>query len=316
MSNKVYDIITKKIIKALEEAQGSPGKWSRPWKAIADATSNGGPWSIKGRSYRGSNVLTLAFAAMEKGFDADAPWATYKGWKEIGAQVQKGEKGEFIVWWKFGENIKKDENGDETKTKYAICRGFTVFNAAQVEGFDLASWKAKHDVEALPPPKLTWADHAATEAALGAYLKGDGLSIRHMAQNRAYYSPSHDLIVMPTKEQFNGTGASGYYSTALHEAVHSTGHEKRLDRTFGSRFGDDAYAMEELVAEIGAAFLCGKLNVTDEPREDHDKYLSHWLKPLKADNRAIFTAASKAQAAADRIMGHSEEAEAEIPLAA
>lgn len=146
---------------------------------------------------------------------------------------------------------------------------------------------------ALPEPK----DPVQAITDADAFVTKTGAEVRHGGV-RAFYRPSGDFIQMPDKERFTGsetsTATEGYYGTLLHELVHWTGIERRCDRQFGKRFGDDAYAVEELVAELGAAFLCADLGITPEPRPDHAAYIEHWLKVLKADNRAAFTAASKA----------------------
>jgi antirestriction protein ArdC len=133
-----------------------------------------------------------------------------------------------------------------------------------------------------------------------AFFAASGATFKH-AGDKAYYAPSTDLIVLPVPEAFRD--AQSYAATKAHELVHWTSHSTRLDRTLGKRFGDDAYAAEELIAELGSAFLCADLRITPEIRDDHASYLDHWLKVLKADKRAIFTAASHAQRAADYLHG-------------
>ena len=146
------------------------------------------------------------------------------------------------------------------------------------------------------PSSLTCGLHATLTVA------GTGASVR-IHGDSAHYTPSTDTITMPDRERFfatsSGSAAQNWYATLLHELVHWSGADHRLARTFGKRFGDDAYAMEELVAELGSAFLCGDLGLSTSPRPDHASYLASWLKVLKADNRAIFTAASAAAKAAD-----------------
>jgi antirestriction protein ArdC len=174
-----------------------------------------------------------------------------------------------------------------------MARASYVFNADQVDGFEAPP---------LPEPK----DPAQILDRAEAFIAATGADIRH-GGNRAFYRFPDDFIQMPERERFMGTETStateSYYSTLLHELTHWTGSAKRCDRAFGKRFGDEAYAVEELVAELGAAFLCADLGITLEPRADHAAYIDNWLKVLKADKKAIFTAASQAAKATDYLAG-------------
>jgi antirestriction protein ArdC len=206
---------------------------------------------------------------------------------ESGAQVRKGEKSSYVVFYKeFAVTDDPTGPGDETETRL-FARATPVFAAEQVEGYE-------HPVLVVPTPMEAVAHAGAFVAATGAVIAHGG--------TRAYYRPSTDSIQLPPREAFVGTTTStpaeSYYSTLLHELTHWTSHEQRCNRQLGKRFGDNAYAMEELVAELGAAFLCAELGITTEPRADHAQYPASWLDVLKADKRAIFTAASKASEAA------------------
>ena len=285
----IYESITSKIVNALEE--GIAGQsWRRPWKRSPGMS--GLPHSIDGRAYRGINVPVLMSTE-----HASNVWGTYRAWQGHGAQVRKGEKGELIVFWKRTTYKAADE---EEERQGLFAKGYHVFAAEQVEGFDLTGHVAKTQSR-LPclAERLEHVDRVTT-----GYFQTEGLTLAH-GGDRAFYAPSRDHIQMPLMEAFTST--EGYYATLLHEAGHSTGHERRLNRQFGGRFGDDAYAFEELVAELASAMLGGSLNITDEPRPDHARYLASWLGVLKRDKRAIFTAASKAQAAADHVMQYAIE---------
>jgi antirestriction protein ArdC len=199
--------------------------------------------------------------------------------------VRKGEHSTVVVFWKFDE--REDEETHETR-KVAWAKSYLVFNACQVDG-----WKG----EIVPQPSSE-AERIATGEA---FIAAQGADIRH-GGSIACYVPSQDLIRLPHFTAFDEPAR--YYSTAAHELVHWTaGNEKRAPREkLAKRFGDAAYAMEELVAELGAAFVCSELGQANHPRIDHARYIEGWLRALKGDKRAIFTAAGKAQAAADYLM--------------
>ena len=234
-----------------------------------------------GKPYHGVNVLMLWAAAESQGFNAGT-WGTYRQWQDIEAQVRKGEKSTSIVFFK--ELPARPE--DEEEEKRFVARSFRVFNADQVDGYQ----------PALPPAE----DLTQRLAGVEAFVASTGAKIRH-GGGRAFFSPSQDLIQMPDRARFTGTATStpteGYYSTLLHELTHWSGHESRLARDLSGRFGKEAYAMEELVAELGAAFLCAEQHITPQPRPDHAAYLANWLQVLKGDKRAIFSAAAKASQA-------------------
>lgn len=280
----VYQTVTDKIVAALESAQ----KWNKPWLAAFDG-GNGLVRPVNattGKGYRGINVPILWTAGRESN-----SWATYKQWNGAGAQVRKGEKGTQIVVWKTwtpadGAAPAGDEPGKPAPRLFA--RAYTVFNSEQVDGW-----------EAAPAPVAGPAFDPI--AAAESFVASTGADIRH-GGGRAFYTPSHDFIQMPERAKFVGTptstAAESYYGTMLHELVHWTGKAERCNRDFSGRFGTEAYAFEELVAELGAAFLSADLLVRSDPRPDHAQYIKSWLEVLKGDKRAVFTAASKAEQAA------------------
>ena len=254
------------------------------------------PWHTSGRfafspinvaskkPYRGINTVCLWAAARAKGYES-GEWATYNQWQDRGAQVRKGEKSTLVVFWKFAnQSGESQDDGDQPAngSRLLFTRGYSVFNAAQVDGYT-----PKAEREAPIPERIAHAD---------AFFSGVGADVRH-GGNQAFYSPATDHIQMPPFEAFRD-GLS-YYSTLAHEHTHWTATASRCNRELGKRFGDSAYAAEELIAELGAAFTCAHLGLSTEPRADHAQYIQSWLKVLKADKRAIFTAASKAQQACD-----------------
>jgi len=285
MKTDVYSEVTNKIVSALETA----GEWKRPWFAAAgtDATL---PINLDGRPYRGVNVFLLWITAKSQNYGTQV-WGTYKAWAAKDAQVGRGEKGTEIIFW--GSKTIADEKTGEPK-RIMWAKFYHVFNAAQVTGYT-----PKARPEAAPLAERETIAHDALCAYIkrehiGATFNGDG----------AYYVPALDSINMPLRKLFKSN--ADYVTTLAHECGHSTGAQKRLNREFGKRFGGDAYAMEELVAEMTSAFFAAASGLCAEPRKDHAQYVAHWIKALKNDKRAIFTAASKAQAACDMIQGKRE----------
>lgn len=276
--NSVYQIVTDRIIEQLESV--NPKDWNKPWFSLGKE-----PMSLAGKTYRGINRLLLS------GVDDLNTFGTYKGWTEKDCQVKKGAKSQIAVFWKFF----KDENKD---TKAVMVRYYNVFGSSQVEG-DYAEQLAEKQQAKLQQHQ----PNESAAALIDNYLKRENLEVK--SKDHAYYSSSEffteEHIGMPDMGQFKS--ANDYYATFLHEMTHSTGHAKRLKREMVGKFGSQAYAFEELVAELGSAFLCGSIGLTQTPREDHAQYLASWLKVLKQDSKAIFTAASLAQKAADFIQG-------------
>lgn len=315
-SSDVYTRFTNQIIAAIESGAGT---WTMPWNRTSSSSSRRSPAVMpvnveSGKTYRGVNVLALWASAIEHGYES-SEWGTYKQWAAKGAQVRKGEKSTFIVFWKFFDKPKggsadvvsvPDATGDSTpsaKSATMMARGYSVFNAAQVDGYT-----PKTPVtplvpsEPVPPPTTGELLPDARTLVLAPFFASLGGDVRH-GGDRATYSPLFDVITVPEYRNFHSLEA--YYGTLSHEYVHWTGHSSRLSRDLKNRFGTEAYAAEELVAELGSAFLCGTLNLYTEPRPDHAQYLSHWLQILKSDKRAIFTAASKAQQAVDFLLARS-----------
>jgi antirestriction protein ArdC len=242
-------------------------------------------------AYRGVNILSLWASADINGY-ASGMWGTFKQWIEVGAQVRKGEKASYVVLYKEITVAPDDEGRDQAET-CLFARATPVFAAEQVDGYTLPGVDIPKSVVEL----ISQAE---------AFITATGAQTEH-GGTRAFYRPSTDSIHLPPRESFLGTATStpkeSYYSTLLHELTHWTGHEDRCNRQLGKRFGNDAYAMEELVAELGAAFLCADLRISDTPRADHAQYLESWLRVLKADKKAIFTASSRASEAVEFLTG-------------
>ena len=288
LNKDIYQNVTDSVIASIENGAG---EWHCPWARGAQAMPVN---AVTGHKYRGINVIMLWIAAGENEWPNE--WASYKQWQSKGAQVCKGEKGTTIAFYKSLQFDRKNDHGDVVMgdngeprvNTVMMARASTVFNAAQVEGYE--------PVAAPDQPMFERIGNAET------FVSSTNAVIKHGGE-RAYYRPSEDLIQMPSPESFTGTDTStaqeAYYGTILHELTHWTSQDKRCDRKLGSRFGSQAYAAEELIAELGAAFLCAGLNITNQPRADHAQYLSHWLDILKGAKRAIFTAAAKAAQAVD-----------------
>jgi antirestriction protein ArdC len=298
MSEKldVYSRVTNKIIADLERGNLT---WLQPWQAGHKAGPVSRPLRAGGKAYRGVNVLMLWAASMEKGYNCPL-WLTYKQAEELGGQVRKGEKGSLVVYANTFTKTGTDDTGAEVETEIPFMKGYTVFNAEQIDGLPAHFYATvppvNSDIEPLDRVERFFASTKAT--------------IQHGGSS-AFYSPSRDFVQMPDLQTFRDR--ESFYAVLAHEMTHWTRHESRLNRDLGrKRFGDAGYAMEELVAEIGAAFLCADLGITPETRDDHAAYIQSWLKVLKDDKRAIFTAASHAQKAADYLHGLQPQTGTEV----
>lgn len=279
----IYDQVTNKIISDLEN---EIHPWIKPWKTGNSITR---PLRFNGLPYSGINVLLLWMGAVEKSFNSSI-WMTFNQAHKLGGHVRKNEKGSFVV---YANNTIQTEYNDDTdeeeEHKIFFLKKYTVFNVEQIENLPDKFYTPPEPIlpiEERPP----WIDRFFT--AIGADI--------HHGGDRAYYSERTNYIQMPPFEYFKSK--ENYYATLAHELVHWTRHPTRLDREFGQKtWGDEGYAMEELVAELGSAYLCADLSITPEVMKDHSSYISSWLKILKNDNWAIFRAASHAQKAVDFI---------------
>ena len=296
-STDLYLRVTNAILTAIEAGAGD---YQMPWNARRCGSSPLGiPLNPVGRyCYRGINILTLWSSQEQYGFPTPE-WATYQQWKSIGAQVKKGERASISIFYK-PLNPKSTHSDEEDaarpdKSRPFIIKAAHVFNAAQVDGYAPAPLPLASDD----------AKHAASEHLIDA--SGAKISI---GGPKACYIPSRDEIHLPPQAAFINSQA--YYGVAFHELSHWTGHKARCARSLEGRFGSEAYAIEELIAELSAAFLSAELGLTPEPRIDHARYISSWLKALKNDKRAIFTAAAKASDAANFLKGLASMEQARI----
>lgn len=271
-----FEQITQSIVEAIEAGvDGYRMPWIRTGAAL-ETPLNG----LSGRPYGGINILLLWAEANRCGYRTGR-WATYQQWLAAGARVQKGQRGTSVLLWKpAAPTSDRDAEADTTARRGRYWRrSFVVFNADQVEGG--------------PSPRKTRPPLVRLRRAERFFLSLP-VTIRE-GGDRACYMPSTDTILMPPFEQFKTSAA--YYGVLAHELVHWTGASGRINRDLSGRFGTEAYAMEELIAELGAAFLTAELELDTEPRRDHAPYIKSWLTALKRDPRAIFTAATQAQAA-------------------
>jgi antirestriction protein ArdC len=283
----IYQQVTNQILEAMETSQG---QGRRLWDAQPSLPLN----LATGKPYTGMNTLILWGAAMSRGYKSPY-WLTYRQAQAVGGQVRKGEHSELCIFYKPWESQETNTETGETETKTgAVLKSFRVFNLDQIDGIETLATEARPAFEVL-------ADAEALLQHTPAPIREGG--------DRACYIPSADEIHMPPRDTF--ISPESFYSVAYHEATHSTGHQSRLARQFSTRFGDEAYAMEELVAELGAAFLCAEVGILPQTREDHAHYLANWIRVLRSDRKAIFTAAAAASKAATFIKGHNAEARTE-----
>ena len=282
----IYEEITAKIITALEDGVNP---WAKPWQMV-----HYGPFrnALTNRPYRGMNVLLLNLVALARGH-VDPRWLTFRNVEQLGGHVRKGEKGASVVFWKFlpardrGGDAKPDALTDDDQERKLIpfARSYTVFNVEQCEGLTL-------------PPLVEEAPDVDECNQLAEQILALP-NLKH-GSNKACYLQVPDMVLLPHRSSFEH--GDFYYATGYHEICHWTGHPDRLNRVFGIRFGDLGYAFEELVAEIGAAFLGAHTGIPFENMR-HPEYIHYWLQILQGDSKAIFTAAAKAQYAADFVLG-------------
>jgi len=288
MRTDIYEKITSQIVSELEKGVRP---WLKPWNAEHAAGRITRPLRGNGIPYQGINVLMLWSAAMDKGYAAPT-WMTFKQALELKAHVRKGEQGSLVV---YADKIIRAETdaatGESSEHAIPFMKGYTVFNVEQIDGLP-ERFYAKAEPRSETVQRI---------ARVESFIAATGANIRH-GGNMAYYNISQDFVQMPPIEAFRD--AESYYATLGHECCHWTRHKSRLDRDFGrKRFGDEGYAMEELVAELGSAFLSADLELTPEVRADHAAYIGSWIKVLKNDKRAIFGASSYAQRATDFLHG-------------
>lgn len=286
----LFQEVTDSIIAQLEQGAAP---WVKPWNGDGGhpGASNVPRNHLTGKAYRGINTLVLWVSAAARGYTSGR-WITYKQAQSIGAQVRKGEHGTRIAVYKPWELRDVNDAGEETRKTVPVLRAYTVFAVEQCDGIELPA--------PIATPEPIESRHAQADAVLAQAV------IMH-GGDRAFYSPAADQITLPVQCAFESPAA--YYATALHELTHWTGHKSRTARDFSGRFGTEAYAREELVAELGAAYLCAHLGIVG--RLQHAEYIASWISVLKGDKKAIFTAASAAQKAVDYALRAENETEDE-----
>jgi antirestriction protein ArdC len=283
----LHQEVTDQIIAAMEA--GASG--SRRWLTMATVATR-----VTGDEYRGINALILALIAQAKGY-ANPTWMTFNQAKALGGSVRKGEKSAMVIFYKDLAIEEENDAGEAEERRIPLIKQYRVFNVEQIDGLPEGKFPA-------PIAADVQGKHRDDAAELA--LRSSGARIIE-GGNQAYYHPASDTVHLPRFEAFTATGL--YLATMAHELVHWTGADHRLNRPYGRRFGDKDYAFEELVAEIGAAFVCARLGVAGEHIDDHAAYVGSWLKALRGDKKFIFKAAAQAQAAADRVLAHAGDAD-------
>ncbi len=277
MANKVYDIVTDQVLRLLESGTVP---WHQPW------SGGGAPRNLaSGKAYRGINPFLLA----STGF-ASPYWLSYKQAQARGGNVRKGEKSTLVVFWKLWDRESTDASGETSTKRLPILRYYRVFNAEQCDGINAPALEA-----------IDFEPIARCESVVAAMPKPPTLT---HGEPRAYYRPLTDTVNMPDRERFNSPPE--YYSTLFHELTHATGHVSRLGRKGIEDiqpFGSSDYSREELVAEMGAAFLCGHCSIESATLDNSAAYINGWLRQLRNDPMLVVQAAGLAQRAADCILG-------------
>ena len=283
----LYTRVTDAIIAELEQGVRP---WTKPWSAEHAAGRITRPLRHNLQPYSGINVILLWTEATARGFAAPI-WMTFRQALELGAHVRKGETGSMVVYTNRLTRTETNDKGEQSEREIPFLKAYTVFNVEQIEELPA------HFHQTISPPLEPEQRIAHAEA----FFTAIGAEIRHGGA-QAYYATTSDHVQLPPFPTF--VDPHSYYATLAHEMTHWTRHPSRLDRDFGrQRFGDEGYAREELVAELGAAFLCADLGLELEPRPDHSSYIANWLSVLKSDKRFVFTAAAHAQRAADYLHG-------------
>ncbi|HTN32173.1 MAG TPA: zincin-like metallopeptidase domain-containing protein [Pseudomonas sp.] len=290
----IYQEVTHRIVEALQQ---KVVPWIKPWHPGRPVSSPFPSNAVTGRAYRGVNILLLWTEARLQGYSQDR-WLTYLQAKEAGGHVRKGESSTLTVFYSYKEREVRDQSGDILRDaeglprleRIPVLRRNFLFNIEQTEGVEASPEEIAAPGEGLSP-------HAEAEDL----MRRSGACIIHRSENKAFYSPAQDYIQLPCVQQFSSTG--GYYATALHELIHWSGHARRLNRAgivLPTPFGSPEYAFEELIAEIGAAYLCALTGIQGELR--HEGYIESWLKVLQSNKQAIFRASGYARDASEYLL--------------
>ena len=281
MSKSVYEMVTDRIIEQLESGVIP---WEKPWTGVKSGAFN----RVSKKSYSLLNQMLLKH---------DGEYATFKQWQDLGGKVCKGERSEIIVFWKVLPIEEEQEDGEKVTKQIPLLRYINVFHISQVDGVEPLPQDELHDIEPIEK----------AETVLKDYWTRENITVEHVKGNRAYYSPTRDMICLPLFEQF--TDANEYYSTAFHESVHSTMQESRCNRKEERKnklvaFGSEEYSKEELVAELGSANLMNIIGIeTKKSFRNSLAYIQNWLSVLRNDVKFIVSASSKAEKAVNYILG-------------
>ena len=291
--------ITAAIIEKLEEGTKP---WVKPWRGLPVSR----PLRCCGTPYRGMNTFWLCMVADACGYTSPY-WMTYRQSQKLGGQVRKGEKSTIAIFYKsYTKEVETADGGQDTENR-RVLKAYSVFNADQCDGLS----EFYH-----PKPLVAALEPEGREERLDAFFARIEANLRHHGA-QAYYEPLRDRVTMPPVELFEAY--DHYYATLAHELSHWTGHSSRLDRDLKNRFGSEAYAAEELIAELSSAILGAELGLPVTHLDHHASYIASWLKILKSDERAILTAAAKAEEAASLLLElggqQSSEGETDIDLA-
>ncbi len=278
----IYETVTNRIIEQLERGVIP---WQKPWQGSRSGAFN----RISKKSYSLLNQMLLKF---------DGEYATFAQWSNLGGKIKKGEKAELIVFWKICPIEETKEDGTKEVKQMPLLKYINVFHISQVEGVEPLPADARENIEPIEE----------AEKVLTDYWTREHITVEHIKEDKAFYSPSRDLIQLPLLEQFNN--ANEYYSTAFHETVHSTMLEKRCNRREENKlvsFGSDDYSKEELVAELGSASLMNIIGIeTKGSFKNSSAYIQSWLTVLKNDVKFIVSASSKAEKAVNYILNITE----------
>lgn len=283
MAKSVYEMVTERIISQL---QNGVIPWQKPWTGIRSGAYN----RISKKPYSLLNQMLL---------DHEGEYATFKQWQDLGGHVRKGEKSEIVVFWKIQPVAEEKEDGTKEVKQIPLLRYYNVFHISQVDGVEPLKEEELHDIEPIEK----------ADQVLNDYWTRENITVEHAAGDKAYYSPTFDLIHLPLFEQF--TNANEYYSTAFHESVHSTMKENRCNRAEDRKgklvaFGSSEYSKEELLAEIGSASLMNIMGIeTHNSFRNSAAYIQNWLSVLKNDVKFIVSASGKAEKAVKYILGET-----------
>lgn len=283
MAKSVYELVTDRIIEQLEKGVIP---WQKPWTGVRSGAYN----RISKKSYSLLNQMLLQH---------DGEYATFKQWQDLGGHVRKGEKSEIVTFWKIQPVEEEQEDGTKVVKQIPLLRYYNVFHISQVDGVEPLQEEELHDIEPIEK----------ADQVLNDYWTRENITVEHKVGNRAYYSPTLDMIHLPLFEQF--VNSSEYYSTAFHESVHSTMKEDRCNRAEDRKgkivaFGSQEYSKEELTAEIGSATILNIIGIeTANSFKNSAAYIQNWLSVLRNDVKFVVSASSKAEKAVKYIMGES-----------